>query len=137
VVTVPSLVARWRGMAVELGDGSSRRGCGGGRVGVWAAGCTPAAEPAARSAAEDFQAAGRGDATAACGLLSEAARQNLESASVTACAQALTRLQLPGGRVAEVAAWGEQCAGPTGVGGVVSGRVRQRLEGDRGRLHLP
>lgn len=59
-----------------------------------AAGCTPAAEPQARTAAEAFEGAvDRGDFTAVCGLLSEAARENLESASVTSCAQALTRLK--------------------------------------------
>jgi hypothetical protein len=82
-----------------------------------AAGCTPAAEPQARSAAEDFQAAvNRGDAAATCGLLSEAARQNLESATVAPCAQALTRLDLPGGDVGEVAVWGDNAQARLGSG---------------------
>lgn len=84
---------------------------------VWVAGCTPAAEPQARAAAAAFQGAvDRGDSTAACELLSEAARENLESASVTRCAEALTRLELPTGSVAEVAVWGGNAQGRLGSG---------------------
>lgn len=81
------------------------------------AGCTPAAEPEARAAAGAFQkAVDRGDAAAACGLLSEAARQNLESASVAPCPQALTRLGLPTGSVREVAVWGDNAQARLGSG---------------------
>jgi len=81
------------------------------------AGCTPAAEPQARAAAEAFQAAVAGrDLAAACGLLSDAARDNLESATVTSCAQALARLDLTGGQVGAVSVWGDNAQAKTGAG---------------------
>ena len=84
---------------------------------VWVAGCTPAAEPQARAAAAAFQGAvDRGDSTAACGLLSQAARENLESASATRCAQALPRLELPTGSVGDVAVWGDNAQARLGSG---------------------
>jgi len=81
------------------------------------AGCTPAAEPDARAAAEAFQAAVAGrDIAAACGLLSDAARDNLESAAATSCVQALVRLDLPGDQVGAVSVWGDNAQAKTGAG---------------------
>jgi hypothetical protein len=72
-----------------------------------AAGCTPAGEPAARQAAEQFQTAVRTrDSASACELLSDEARGSLEDASSRPCSQALAALQLPGGAVGPDQVWG-------------------------------
>jgi hypothetical protein len=71
------------------------------------AACTPAEEPAARAAGERFQAAvDSHDGDAACQLLSDEARSNLESGSRMACAQAISRLQLPAGGPQSIQVWG-------------------------------
>jgi hypothetical protein len=71
------------------------------------AACTPAEEPAARAAGERFQAeVGSHDGGAACQLLSDEARSNLESGSRMACAQAIDRLQLPVGGAQSIQVWG-------------------------------
>ena len=72
-----------------------------------AAACMPAEEPAARAAGERFQAAVRShDADAACRLLSDEARGNLETGSRMACAQAISRLELPDGGARSIEVWG-------------------------------
>jgi hypothetical protein len=54
-----------------------------------------------------FQAAVlRADAVAACALLTQEARGNLETASAEPCAQALPALDLPAGGVRSVEVWG-------------------------------
>ena len=71
------------------------------------AACAPADAPAARDAGASFQqAVVRGDAAAACALLAQEARGNLESASAESCAQALPALDLPAGGVRSVEVWG-------------------------------
>jgi hypothetical protein len=86
-------------------------------VSVLLAGCTPAAEPQARAAAEAFQAAvDSRNVPAACALLSDPTRENLESAAATSCVQALGRLDLAGGRVGEVSVWGGNAQAKIGAG---------------------
>ena len=54
-----------------------------------------------------FQAAVvRADAAAACALLTQQARGNLEAASAEPCVQALPALDLPAGGVRSVEVWG-------------------------------
>jgi hypothetical protein len=82
---------------------------------VLLAGCTPAAEPEARTAAEAFQAAvSSRDLSSACGLLSDSARDSLESAAGTPCAHALGRLDLAGGEVGQVNVWGDNAQAKVG-----------------------
>jgi hypothetical protein len=44
---------------------------------------------------------------AGCALLSEQARQNVESVTATRCADALGKLNLAGGAIGEVSVWGD------------------------------
>jgi hypothetical protein len=71
------------------------------------AACTPTEEPSARAAGEAFQAALRShQVNAACQLLSDEARSNLESGSGKPCPQAIARLGLPAGTVRSLQVWG-------------------------------
>ena len=80
------------------------------------AACSSASgEAAARASAEQFvAAASAGDAATACGLLTPDAVRQVESQG-TACAQALSGLDLPGGQVGEVQAWGDTARASTGA----------------------
>jgi hypothetical protein len=72
-----------------------------------AAACTPAEAPSARAAGEAFQTALRShQGNAACQLLSDEARGNLESGSGKRCAQAIAGLGLPVGMISSVEVWG-------------------------------
>jgi hypothetical protein len=72
-----------------------------------AAACTPAEEPSARAAGEAFQTALRNhQGDAACQLLSDEARGNLESGTGKPCARAIAGLGLPVGTVTSVQVWG-------------------------------
>jgi hypothetical protein len=69
--------------------------------------CAPAEESSARAAGEAFQTALRSNqATAACQLLSDEVRSNLESGSGKACARTITHLELPVGAVRSLEVWG-------------------------------
>ena len=69
--------------------------------------CAPADAPAAMDTGARFQeAVVRADAAAACALLTQQARGNLESASAQPCARALPALDLPAGSVQSVEVWG-------------------------------
>lgn len=80
-------------------------------------GCVPVATGQVRSAAADFQdrVAAR-DWAAACRLLSDQARRQLESTTARPCAAALAPLRLSGGAVGEVQVWGGNASAriPTG-----------------------
>ena len=70
--------------------------------------CTPSGETAARAAGDRFQAALReNDSNAACQLLSDEARGNLEPAAGRPCPAALMSLDLPPGSVRSVEVWGD------------------------------
>jgi hypothetical protein len=70
--------------------------------------CTPAAEPDARAAAEQFQRAiADRDLATACGMLSDQTRQQLEGTTASRCGQALSRLDLPDGAVTSMSVWGD------------------------------
>ncbi|MCW2504931.1 MAG: hypothetical protein JWO79_3215 [Actinomycetia bacterium] len=79
---------------------------------VTLSGCGAARGPqdAAVVAATHFAAAvSQHDGAAACGLLGEAPRTELEKSAGKPCAQAITGEDLPGlGRIAKVETWGEQ-----------------------------
>jgi hypothetical protein len=71
------------------------------------AGCAPAETEQVRDAAVDFQTrVAAQDWPAACGLLSDQARGQVESTTARPCAQALAPLRLSGGAVGEVQVWG-------------------------------
>lgn len=71
-------------------------------------GCTPAGQPAALEASRAFQqAVASADPGAACRLLAEETRRNLESASTLPCTEALPRLALPADPPQSVEVWGE------------------------------
>jgi hypothetical protein len=81
------------------------------------AGCTPAGEAEARVAAEQFEAAlTERDSAAACRLLSERARGNLESATRSSCPSALARLDLVASPVTSVGVWGDNAQARLGEG---------------------
>jgi hypothetical protein len=70
--------------------------------------CTPAAEPGARAAAEQFQdAIADRDLASACAMLSDRARQQLEGTTASRCEQALSRLDLSEAAVGSVSVWGD------------------------------
>ena len=70
--------------------------------------CTPAAEPDARAAAEQFQSAvADRDFAAACAMLSDQARRQLEGTTATGCVRALSRLTLSDAAVTSVSVWGD------------------------------
>jgi hypothetical protein len=70
--------------------------------------CTPAAEPDARAAAEQFQGAvADRDLTAACAMLSDRARRQLEGTTASGCVRALSRLNLSASAVTAVSVWGD------------------------------
>jgi hypothetical protein len=70
--------------------------------------CTPAAEPDARAAAEQFQGAvADRDLTAACAMLSDRARHQFEGTTATGCVPALSRLTLSDAAVTSVSVWGD------------------------------
>ena len=71
-------------------------------------GCTPAGEAAARMAGDRFQTALRDhDLTGACQLLSEEARDKLESGSGKPCPTALADIDLPAGTANSIEVWGD------------------------------
>ncbi len=70
--------------------------------------CTPAAEPDARAAAEQFQSAVAGrDLASACGMLSDRARRQLEGTTAGTCVRALSRLRLSNEAVMSMSVWGD------------------------------
>jgi len=70
--------------------------------------CTPAAVPDVRTAAERFQGAvADDDLSAACAMLSDRARRQLEGTTATGCVQALSRLTLTDADVTSVSVWGD------------------------------
>ena len=70
--------------------------------------CTPAAEPDVRATAEQFQGAvAGGDLSAACAMLSDRARRQLEGTTATGCVKALSRLTLSDAAVTSVSVWGD------------------------------
>ncbi len=71
-------------------------------------GCTPAGEAAARMAGDRFQTALRDDdLTGACQLLSDEARDKLESGSGKPCPSALAAVDLPTGTASSIEVWGD------------------------------
>ncbi|WP_146770606.1 hypothetical protein [Prauserella sp. PE36] len=73
------------------------------------ASCGAAAERAAQAVADDFlHALGNPDPTAACALLAEQVRSDLESASGRSCAAALPELHLSATPVVSVRVWGTE-----------------------------
>jgi hypothetical protein len=73
-------------------------------------GATRGPQDAAAAAATRFAAdVSHHDGAAACGLLGEAPRTELEKSAGKPCAEAITAENLPGlGRIANVGTWGEQ-----------------------------
>lgn len=90
-------------------------------------GCTPAGEAAARMAGDRFQTALRDDdLTGACQLLSDEARDKLESGSGKPCPSALAAVDLPTGTASSIEVWGttpksgwiRECCSSRSFGGV-------------------
>lgn len=74
---------------------------------VGLAGCSPAQQPAARAAIQQFQTAlQHQDVATACALLSDRTRHVLESVSTQPCARALPALRLSTGSVTSLEVWG-------------------------------
>lgn len=74
---------------------------------VAAAGCAPAAASEVRAVAEGFQVAvGKGDASAACGMLADQTRSSLELTSARSCRAALKALRLPADKPTGIEVWG-------------------------------
>jgi len=72
-----------------------------------AAGCAPVETGAASQTAADFQSrVAAGDWTAACTLLSDRARSQLETTAARSCPAGLAAVRLPTGSVAAVQVWG-------------------------------
>lgn len=70
-------------------------------------GCVPAATGQVRGVAAAFQdRVAAQDWQAACGLLSDQARRQLESTTARPCAAALAPLRLSGGPVGKIEVWG-------------------------------
>ncbi|MFC4001377.1 hypothetical protein ACFS2C_06500 [Prauserella oleivorans] len=76
--------------------------------------CGSASEQQARSAVGEFlRALGEGRAQAACALLSEQARGDLESAASRPCADALLSVGLPVDPVTAIELWGSEAQART------------------------
>ena len=74
-------------------------------------------EADSRSAAAGFLAAmGDGDTGAACALLADATRENLEYSEGKPCAAALESVDISGGEVGEVAVWGDRAQARASAG---------------------
>jgi hypothetical protein len=87
--------------------------------------CTPAGESDARETAEQFQTAIAGrDVTAACGMLSDSARSQLESSTGSSCDQALSRLDLADAAVTSVNVWGDKAQARLADGAVFLAEFR-------------
>jgi hypothetical protein len=74
-------------------------------------------EADSRSVAAGFLAAmGDGDTVAACALLADATREDLEYAEGKPCAPALASVDIAGGEVGEVSVWGDRAQAWTSTG---------------------
>ncbi len=79
------------------------------------AGCSPAGQAEAGAAASRFQrSVAAADWAGACGLLSERAGTDLESAAARPCPAALPALQLPTNDVGTVEVWGHNAKAMVG-----------------------
>ncbi|MBO0810902.1 MAG: hypothetical protein J2P23_02520 [Microlunatus sp.] len=75
---------------------------------VATAGCAPAAASDVQTVAARFQVAvGKGDASAACGMLADQTRSSLELTSARSCTAALKALRLPTEKPTRVEVWGD------------------------------
>jgi hypothetical protein len=76
--------------------------------GLLLTGCVPSGQAAARQAGDAFQASlAARNAPAACALLSEKVRDDLESSDRQSCSTALSRLPLPTGATRSIQVWGD------------------------------
>jgi hypothetical protein len=74
-------------------------------------------ETDSRSVAADFLAAmGDGDTDAACALLADATREDLEYSEGKPCAPALASVDIAGGEVGEVSVWGDRAQARASTG---------------------